>query len=145
MLRPPGELWELHERPAHPLPRSPAPSRQAAMCGGHVTIAWRGKTARGWFHNYHDLLLLSITDRAVGEATINHRYLCCNKSQGSIFEDHHSHALQMVITYVKVAQAGKSRELHRREDLASQGTFKPCEDGGTTLAICPPQYVSWFS
>lgn len=140
-----------------PLEHNPASSRQAVMfssLGGHVTIELQGKTARCWFHNYHDLLLWSITSRAVGEAPINHHYLYCNKSQGSSIKNHNSHSLQMVITYLwrpryvtKVAQEAKKYcKLHCLEDLASLNqllSFARKEE--IRLTISSPQYHPWVS
>lgn len=50
-----------------------------------------GKTAPCWLHNYHDLLLWSITEQAVSRATINHCYLHRNKSRGTIIGNHNSY------------------------------------------------------
>lgn len=122
-------LWITWKTKAPPLNTIQHPAdRLWCSAASLAVLQWhyKGKTALCWVHNYHDLLLWSITNRAVGEATINHHYLFCNKSQGHIVENHNSHSLQIIITYIwlsryvaKVAREEKTHQLHCLQDLAS--------------------------
>lgn len=143
-------LWITWKTKAHPLNTIQHPAdRLWCSAAPPATLRWhyKGKTALCWVHNYHDLLLWSITNRAVGEATINHHYLYCSKSQGHIIKNHNSHTLQIIITYIwlsryvtKVAWEEKTHQLHCLQDLASLSkplSFSRKEKTSLAISLLP--------
>ena len=130
-----------------PLLNTIQPPADKLWCSAALAVVlqlnYKEKTALCWFHNYHDLLLWSITNRAVGEAAINHHYLYCNNSQGSIIENHNSHSLQIIITHIWLSRYVMKeawKKIINHTVLETWLPFLRCaRKEKTNLAICSPQ------